>query len=90
MGLLVLEYCPHNTIISANLQGLAWLAASTFRQVKIIFKFMVHIVKKKFPLVYRRGAYIEMVGKCVKESMVKAAEEVKGLPHYASEGEVEY
>ena len=31
-----------------------------------------------------------MVGKCAKESMVKAAEEVKGLSHYASEGEVEY
>ena len=39
---------------------------------------------------YRRGGCIEMVGKCAKESMVKAAEEVKGLPHYASEGEVEY
>ena len=46
MGLLVLEYCLHNTIISANLQGLAWLAAGTFRQVKILFKFLVHIVKK--------------------------------------------
>ena len=45
MGLLVLEYCLHNTIISANLQGLAWLAAGTFRQVKILFKFLVHIVK---------------------------------------------
>ena len=30
-----------------------------------------------------------MVGKCAKESMVKAAEEVKGLLHYASEGEVD-
>ena len=39
---------------------------------------------------YRTGGYIEMVGKFAKESMVKAAEEVKGLPHYASEGEVEY
>ena len=46
MGLLVLEYCLHNTIISANLQGLAWLAAGTFRQVKFLFKFLVHIVKK--------------------------------------------
>ena len=44
MGLLVLEYCLHNTIISANLQGLAWLAAGTFRQVKKFFKFLVHIV----------------------------------------------
>ena len=25
---------------------------------------------------------------CAKESMARAAEEVKGLPHYASEGEV--
>ena len=71
------------------MQGLAWLAAGTFRQVKFLFKFLVHILFKKIPLVYRRGGYIEMVGKCAKESMVKAAEEVKGLPHYASEGEVE-
>ena len=46
MGLLVLEYCLHNTIISANLQGLAWSAAGTFRQVKNLFQFLVHIVKK--------------------------------------------
>ena len=43
MGLLVLEYCLHNTIISAKLQGLAWLAAGTFRQVKIN-KFLGDIV----------------------------------------------
>ena len=46
MGLLVLEYCLHNTIISANLQGLAWLAAGTFRQVKI--KFLGDIVNLFF------------------------------------------
>ena len=60
-------------------------------QVKIIFKLLVHIVKKIFHyIVYRRGRYIEMFGKCAKESMVKAAKELKGLPHYASEGKVEY
>ena len=48
MGLLVLDYCLHNTIISANLQGLAWLAAGTFRQVKLNFWY---ILLKKFPLV---------------------------------------
>ena len=37
---------------------------------------------------YRDGGYIESVDICAKESMARAAEEVKGLPHYASEGEV--
>ena len=31
---------------------------------------------------------MEAVGICAKQSMARAAEEVKGLPHYASEGEV--
>ena len=30
----------------------------------------------------------ESVDMCAKESMARAVEEVKGLPHYASEGEV--
>ena len=37
---------------------------------------------------YRNGGYIEAVDMCAKESMARAADEVKGLPHYASEGEV--
>ena len=37
---------------------------------------------------YRDGGYIEAVGICAKESMARVAEEVKGLPYYASEGEV--
>lgn len=31
---------------------------------------------------------MEAVDVCAKDSMARAAEEVKGLPHYASEGEV--
>ena len=31
---------------------------------------------------------MEAKGICAKQSMARAAEEVKGLPHYASEGEV--
>ena len=31
---------------------------------------------------------MEAVGICAKQSMARAVEEVKGLPHYASEGEV--
>ena len=36
---------------------------------------------------YRDGGYIESVDMCAKESMARAAVE-KGLPQYASEGEV--
>ena len=38
--------------------------------------------------VYRDGGYIQVVEDCAKESMAKAAEEVKALPHYAQDGEV--
>ena len=37
---------------------------------------------------YRNGDYTEAVDMCAKESMARAAEEVNGLPHYASEGKV--
>ena len=38
--------------------------------------------------VYRDGGYIQVVEDCARESMAKAAEEVKALPHYAQDGEV--
>ena len=37
---------------------------------------------------YRNGGYIEAADICAKESMARVVEEVKGLSHYASEGEV--
>ena len=37
---------------------------------------------------YRDGGYIEAVDMCEKEYMARAAEEVKELSHYASEGKV--
>ena len=38
--------------------------------------------------VYRDGGYIQVVEDCARESMAKATEEVKSLPHYAQDGEV--
>ena len=38
--------------------------------------------------VYRDGGYIQVVEDCALESMAKAAEEVKALPHYAQDDEV--
>ena len=38
--------------------------------------------------VYRDGGYIQVVEDFARESMAKAAEEVKILPHYAQDGEV--
>ena len=38
--------------------------------------------------IYRDGGYIQVVEDCAKESMAKAAEEVKALLHYAQDGEV--
>ena len=38
--------------------------------------------------VYRDGGFIQVVEDCARESMAKAAEEVKALPHYAQDGEV--
>ena len=38
--------------------------------------------------VYRDGGYIQVVEDCARESMAKAAEEMKALLHYAQDGEV--
>ena len=38
--------------------------------------------------VYRDGGYIQVAEVCARESMAKAAEEMKVLPHYAQDGEV--
>ena len=84
-GILPSQYNHFSQFAGIGMVGSWYIQAGK----KIYLNFW-YILLKKFPLVYRRGGYIEMVGKCAKESMVKAAEEVKGLPHYASEGEVEY
>ena len=39
--------------------------------------------------VYRDGGYLQVVEECARQSMAKAAEEVKALPNYAQDGEVE-
>ena len=39
--------------------------------------------------VYRDGGYLQVVKECARQSMAKAAEEVKALPNYAQDGEVE-
>ena len=39
--------------------------------------------------VYRDGGYLQVVEECVRQSMAKAAEEVKALPNYTQDGEVE-
>ena len=39
--------------------------------------------------VYRDGGYLQVVEECARQSMAKAAEEVKVLPNYAQDGEVE-
>ena len=40
--------------------------------------------------VYRGGGgYLQVVEECARQSMAKAAEEVKALPNYAQDGEVE-
>ena len=38
--------------------------------------------------VYRDGGYIQVVEDCARESMAKAAEDVKVLLHYAQDGVV--
>ena len=38
--------------------------------------------------VYRDADYVQVVEECAKQSMANVAQEVKGLPHYPSVGEV--
>ena len=38
--------------------------------------------------VYRDGGYIKVVEDCARESMAKAAEEMKALLYYVQDGEV--
>ena len=38
--------------------------------------------------VYRDGGYIQVVEDCARESIAKAVDEVKALPHYAQDYEV--
>lgn len=39
-------------------------------------------------LVYKAGGYTKVVEDCARKSMLSAAEEIKALPHYGTDGEV--